>query len=242
MVIGPMAHKEQPHHRNHLLRALPPREQRTVERNLEAIDAVRGTVLLDVGERVRFMYFPETAVLSISQPYASGSSVEVAAVGCEGMICIASALENGGTSAARHLVQIEGRIMRMRRDNFDTLFASQPNFRKLIHHFAAGFIAGTLLSIACNRLHTVEPRLARWLLVTLDRSTTKTLPLTHEIMAEMLGVHRPTLTIALQSLVKTGALTAARGRVEILDRSILEAIACECYSIAVKRLPAGCGT
>ena len=237
-----MAHKEHQHYRNHLLHALPPREARSVEECLEGIDVVRDDVLLDVGDRVRFMYFPETAVFSITQPYSTGTSIEVAAVGCEGMICIGSALDNGQASTSRHVVQIEGRAMRVKRADFDSLFETLPTFRNLINGFAAGFIAGTLLSIACNRLHMVEPRLARWLLVTLDRSTSSVLPLTHEAMAEMLGVHRPTLSVALQSLVKAGAVRSGRGQIEIMDRTLLEDIACDCYAMAVKRLPAGCGS
>jgi CRP-like cAMP-binding protein len=104
-----------------------------------------------------------------------------------------------------------------------------------------GFIASTLLSIACNRLHLVEARLARWLLTTLDRSVEHILPLTHEVIAEMLGVHRPTVTVALQAIEKSGALKVSRGRIEIIDRTILEGIACECYHMAKEQLPAGCG-
>ncbi len=228
-------------HRNHLLRALPARELRIVQTHLEAIDLERGAVLADVGDPIRHMYFPETAVLSINQPYASGDSVEVAAVGCEGMIDIAVALRNAERSTARHVVQFDGRAMRLKRGDFDMLFQSQTVFRKLIHTFAAGFIASTLLSIACNRLHLVEARLARWLLIALDRSVDHILPLTHEVIAEMLGVHRPTVTVTLQLIEKSGALRVSRGRVEIVDRAILESIACECYHRAVEQLPAGCG-
>ena len=227
--------------RNHLLKALPARELKTVRQLLQCVELQRGEVLLEVGAAVQFMYFPETSVLSISQPYASGSTVEVAAVGCEGMACISSAFDGSERSCARHSVQIEGRAMRLKRTDFDELFASQPSFRSLTLAYGSGFIAAMLLSIACNRLHPVEPRLARWLLVTLDRSVCNDLPLTHEVMAEMLGVHRPTVTNALQTLERSGAIVARRGRVGIIDRQLLERHACECFELAATRLPARCG-
>lgn len=228
-------------HRNHLLRDIPRQERDRIDTHLQPVTLTRGQVLLEAGEEVKAFHFPETCVISLLQPYASGQSVETATVGCEGVVCVATALSVHESSIARHVVQIEGEAMCMTRGLFVAAMENLPGFRKLILKYASAFVGASLLSTACNRLHPVEQRLARWLLLTRDRSITDVIALTHDQISEMLGVHRPTVTNALRSLEVIGAIDMRRGRVAIADRSVLEAAACECYEMTAHRLPAGCG-
>lgn len=220
---------------NHILRALPEADYAQLAGTLERATLPKGQVLLEPGDPIAWVVFPETAVLSLIQSYPQGVAVETASVGCEGVVGLPAALDKRELAQQRHLVQLGGRAIRMSRDDFLRAFEALPAFREIVLRFAADFLGTVLLSVACNRVHTVDKRLARWLLMMRDRSSSETLPLTHDVLAEMLGVHRPTVSIAARGLEHAGLIRYRRGTVTIVDRSGLEGAACDCYHIARHR-------
>jgi CRP-like cAMP-binding protein len=226
--------------KNHLLRALPGNERQALQRKLETVDLDRGETLHEPGSPVTSLLFPESCVISVIQPFSNGEDIEAATIGCEGILCIATALAGHDNASTRHKVQIAGRAHRLGREAFSQHFEALPEFRRLVLAYAGGLISTLMLSVACNRSHEAEKRLARWLLMTHDRSQTELLPLTQDVMAEMLGVHRPTVSLAIKGLERAGLIETRRGVVRIRDRPALEAAACECYAIGAKRLPARC--
>lgn len=227
--------------KNYLLKALPESERATLLPLLEAVDLPRAAVLHEPGGPVTSLLFPESCVISVVQPFSNGEDIECATVGCEGVLCLATALAGQDHASTRHSVQIAGQAHRMARETFADSFDSLPEFRRLVLAYAGGLISTLMLSVACNRVHDVERRLARWLLMTHDRSQVEEMPLTQDVMAEMLGVHRPTVSVAIRALEGAGLIETRRGIIRIRDRTALEAAACECYHIGARRLPARCG-
>jgi CRP-like cAMP-binding protein len=226
--------------KNHLLTAIPEAERAALTTRLETVRLARGDVLLEPGVPVQSIFFPETCVVSAVQPFSTGEEVETSTIGCEGLICVSAALNGAERARLRHVVQIGGEAARLPRDAFLDSLQNLPDFRRLFLDYAGRLIGTLMLSVACNRVHTVEKRLARWLLMTRDRSQTEHLPMTHDVIAQMLGVHRPTVSVAMRALEIAGTIEARRGRVTIRDRRALEVIACECYRLGARQLPAQC--
>lgn len=225
--------------RNHFVRTISDSERPELGPLLDEVELPRGRVLFEPGDAVQYVYFPETCVVSVIQPFASGDSVETATIGCEGVVCLSAAL--GGTQAtARHLTQIGGTATRMRREDFIRAFDRLPGFHDLVLRYVRGFVEVALLSVACNRVHTVDRRLARWLLMTRDRNDSDVLPLTHDLLGEMLGVYRPTVTVAIRKLRRAGVIDTRPGEITIQDRAGLADLACECYRLTARALPANC--
>lgn len=217
---------------NRLLDALSEEARAALLPLVDSVLLARGEVLSEPGERIRSVHFPVSCVVSLVQSYASGESVETATIGCEGMVCLRAAMAGTEVAATRHLVQIGGRALRMGRHDFLRSLEGIAGFRQRVLAWAAAFIDTALLSVACNRVHPAEQRLARWLLMTRDRCAHDVLPLTHDLIAEMLGVYRPTVTNALASLRQAGLIETGRGHIVIVDRPGLELAACECYRLA----------
>ncbi len=220
--------------RNHLLAALPDEERELVMRRLRPITAISRDILHHAGD-VRSLIFPETLVVSLLQPMASGEMIDAASVGCEGIAPVPPAL-GGVETGTITVVLIGGEGWQIDREVYLDLFGSLPAFRRQTLDFSARFLDNALLDIACNRLHSVEQRLARTLLATADRTCIDRLPLTHEVLSLMLGVYRPTITHAMSLLRHSGLVASGRGHSLILDRPRLEGIACKCYSVARQRL------
>ena len=216
--------------KNRLLAALDPVDLAKISGQLEVDDYASGHVLYEPHQSSRFVYFPYNCVVSIVNTVAGGNTVEVGTVGNEGMAGIAVYLDSEATPN-RTLVQVPGRMARLRAETFRELADSRPRFRTFLNRYTLAFLAQVSQTAACNRAHTIDERCARWLLMTHDRVDADTFSLTHEFLAFMLGVRRAGVTVAAGILQKAGLITYRRGNITILNRKGLEEAACDCYRI-----------
>jgi CRP-like cAMP-binding protein len=215
---------------NNLLLSLPDHEFEQVRVALEYLDLPDHLNLHQPGEDVQYAYFPNRGMISLVVVTEDGRTVEVGVVGREGFSGAALAV-GLRTSSVREVVQIAGDGFRIGASAVEKLMRSAPELRMTMGRYAV--ILGMQISqtAACNRLHSIEQRLARWLLVTRDRVDSGYLPITHDFLATMLGTDRPTVSLAASTLQKKGILEYKRGAVKILDRPQLQACACECYQV-----------
>jgi CRP-like cAMP-binding protein len=174
-------------------------------------------------------------VISAVAVYADGSIIETATIGREGCSAVQATL-GAANSSLRLLVQLPGRATRMSRRVFDRAMGSLPAFRSLMEAYSRAFLEQVLVSVACNGSHTVRQRLARWLLMMRDRNDSDTLQITQDLLGEMLGVQRPTITNAARALEAAGVIKRGRRQVTILDRPALIGEACECYRLVRGRI------
>lgn len=230
------------HSKNQILQVLQLAEWQRLGIDVTPMPFQAGHVLFEAGDPVEFHYFPETCVISLARVFAGGDQIVAATVGCEGMVQLSTAIDRDDTACLRHVVQIGGDAVRIRKSQLAGAIQAAPPLRQAMIEYAAGFVGATLLSVACNRAHRVEQRLARWLLATRDRTSSDHIPLTHDDFAEMLGVHRPTVSVAAGELEARNLISCRRGQVTIVDRDRLEQAACECYHLSAERLPATCHT
>jgi CRP-like cAMP-binding protein len=214
---------------NHLLEALPAAEREVVLTHLRPAHLTVKTVLFDPGQSIGHVYFPMDGVISLVTPLADGNIVEVATIGNEGIVGVP--LVPGGSLAVRAISQVGGRTLRMEAALFLKEFERLPGFRKLVQKYIQALFGQISQAAACNRLHSNEERLSRWLLMSHDRVGTDTFPITHEFLGQMLGSRRATVTLSAGLLQSAGLIRYHRGRVTIVDREGLEAVSCECYSI-----------
>jgi CRP-like cAMP-binding protein len=201
---------------------------------LEQIPCEREQVLLDVDSSLDHIFFPDSGVVSVVAVYADGSIIEMATVGregCTGFQAILGAKE----SSVRFLVQIPGSAAKMSRAAFTRAVKSMPAFRNLMYAYVHAFLEQVLVSVACNGSHSLRERLARWLLMMRDRSDDDTLRITQNLLAEMLGVQRPTITNAVRELESADLIASARRQITILDRPGLMRASCECYQLVRTR-------
>jgi CRP-like cAMP-binding protein len=219
-----------PQSRNHLLARLPAAEFDAMRARLTTVRLASKQSLAEPGHEIPWVYFPHDAVISLSTIDASGGSVEVGSVGCEGLAGLPVFL---GTdrSTGRLIAQMGGEADRMEAASLQQEASRLPELRRLLLLYTQAFVTQVAQSTACNRLHSAERRLARWLLICRDRLGRDELPITHETIAHMLGVRRATVTEAAGSLQQQGMIRYRRGIVTILRRERLEAAACECYRI-----------
>jgi len=221
--------------RNRLLCALPEQELQELLPDLEHIELRREQVLVDADSSLDHVFFPDSGVISVVAVYPDGSIIEMATIGREGGTGF-QAVFGSKTSSARLLVQVPGTAARMSRQAFARAIQEVPNFLALVHAHVLAFLEQVMVSAACNGAHNVRQRLARWLLMMRDRHDGNELPLTQDLLAEMLGVHRPSITNAAQSLQRDGLIACGRRRVTILDRDGLIAASCECYRLVRARV------
>jgi len=219
-----------PHHGNRLLAALSEEDFAFLEPHLTLVDFQRGQVVYEAGERLEYTYFPHNAVVSLVTVMIDGKSAEMATFGCESLIGLVSAFISRN-SFGRYIVQIPGTASRIDLERMHDAFRTRPNVQQLVLRFTEALLAQTLQSVACNATHSVEARCCRWILSTRDRWASDELPLTHEFLAEMLGVQRSTVSAVTRALHGAGLINQSRGVITIVDRSGLEATACECYEI-----------
>ncbi|HUZ69738.1 MAG TPA: Crp/Fnr family transcriptional regulator [Candidatus Saccharimonadales bacterium] len=187
------------------------------------------TVLFDPGQVITSVYFPLDGVVSLVTPLADGNIVEVATIGNEGMVGVP--LVAGGSLAVRAISQVGGRTLRMDASTFIAELERLPGFRKLIQRYVQALFGQISQAAACNRLHSNEERLSRWLLMSHDRVGVDSFPITHEFLGQMLGSRRATVTLSAGLLQAAGLIRYHRGRVTIVDRAGLEGVSCECYGI-----------
>jgi CRP-like cAMP-binding protein len=218
--------------RNRLLLALPQSNLKRLMSELEQIPCQEGQVLLDVDSSLDYVFFPDIGVVSVVVVYEDGSVIEMATVGREGCTGF-QAFFGAKSSSVRLLVQIPGSAVKMSRTAFTRAMESMPSFRNLMYAYVQAFLEQVLVSVACNGTHSLKQRLARWLLMMRDRSDDDTLSITQNLLAEMLGVQRPTITNVVREL--KDLIAPGRRQVTILDRPGLIKASCECYQLVRAR-------
>ena len=221
--------------RNRLLLALPSRNLKRLIPELEQIRCQRGQVLMDADSSLNHVFFPDSGVISVVAVYADGSVIEMATIGREGCTGV-TAVFGAKSSSFRLLVQIPGTAAKISRAAFTRAMESMPSFRNLMYAYVHAFLEQVMVSVACNGAHSLKERLARWLLMMRDRGDDDSLLITHDLLAEMLGVQRPTITNAARELERAGLIARGRRQVTISDRQGLTTASCECYKLVRMRL------
>jgi CRP-like cAMP-binding protein len=225
-----MASSRQPEIKNAILARLPAADLVALRAELERLPIQSGDILQAAGEPAKSIYFVETGIISLLAPLEQGGRIEIGHVGREGAAGVHAAL-GAETLTSEIMAQSDGVALRGDVTAVRALMEQSPMLRKGLTRFANALHAQVAQTAACNGAHEVVQRLARWLLMWHDRSDGDTLYLTHELISLMLGVTRPGVTIAAGALQKAGLIQYSRGRLTIIDRAALEAVACECYGI-----------
>ena len=221
--------------RNRLLLALPTRSLKRLMPELRHVRCQREQILIDADGSLDHVYFPDNGVVSVLAAYADGNVIEMATIGREGCTGV-QAVFGLKNSSAQFLVQISGSAAKISRAAFMRAMRSMPSFRSLMFAYVCAFLEQVMVSVACNGAHDLKERLARWLLMMRDRSDDDALPITQSLLAEMLGVQRPTITNAARELERAGLIERGRRKVTILDRRGLADTSCECYQLVRARL------
>jgi CRP-like cAMP-binding protein len=214
---------------NHLLAALPAAEFERWSAHLELVAMPLGEILYEPGEQLQHAYFPTTAIVSLHYVTESGASAEIAGVGNEGVVGI-SLFMGGETTPSSAVVQTAGHAYRLERRLLKEEFNRAGAVLRLLLRYTQALIAQMTQTAVCNRHHSIEQQLCRWLLMTLDRIPSGELVMTQELVARMLGVRREGITEAAGNLQRAGYIRYRRGHIAVLQRPGLEKTACECYS------------
>jgi CRP-like cAMP-binding protein len=220
---------------NHILAALPAAEFEPLVEHLELVAMPLGQILYEPGGQLQHAYFPTTAIVSLHYVTESGASSETAGVGNEGMVGV-SLFMGGDTTPSSAVVQHAGHAYRLERSLLKQEFNRGGLMHRLLLRYTQALITQMNQTAACNRHHSVEQQLCRWLLLTLDRLPSNELVMTQELVASMLGVRREGITEAAGNLQRAGLIRYRRGHIAVLERSGLEATACECYAVVKKEL------
>jgi len=215
---------------NHLLAALPPAEFERIAPRLEQVALRLGDMLYEPGEQLQHAYFPVSAIVSLHYVMASGASASVAGVGNEGVVGI-SLFMGGETTPSSAVVQTAGQAYRLERRLLKQEFDRCGVMQRLLLRYTQALMAQMTQTAVCNRHHSVEQQLCRWLLATLDRIPSGQFVMTQELVAGMLGVRRGGITEAAGRLQHAGLIRNRRGHIAVLERAGLEARACECYPV-----------
>ena len=216
--------------RNRLLAALPAEEHARLLPHLESVSTRHKEIIYEANEPISHVYFPNSGVFSLLTVMEDGSVVEVGTVGNEGMLGLPVFL-HADSAPNRVFVQVPGESLRMAAEVFKAEIGKGGTLPTLLHRYTQGFFNHLAQSAACNRLHSVDQRCARWLLMMHDRVDAHEFPITQEVLAQMLGVRRATVTVVARTLQQAGLIQYSRGRIMIVDRPGLEAASCECYRI-----------
>ena len=218
---------------NNLLAVLPPSDYERLVPHLKLVPLPLRKVLYEPGEPIAQVYFPNKAVVSIVTTMKDGSTVEAGLVSNEGMVGIPIILGDNTTTTTA-FVQVSGAAMQMDADILKAEFNRAGAIQTLLLRYVQAVYSELTQGVACNRLHTLEERLARWLLTVSDRLESEDFPLTQEFIGQMLGVRRSGVTVAASTLSRAGMITYQRGQISILNRKDLEATSCECYQVIQK--------
>jgi CRP-like cAMP-binding protein len=218
---------------NHLLSALPAETLERITPHLEPIAMPLGDVLYESGGHLQHVYFPTTAIVSLHYIIENGASSEIASVGNEGVLGI-SLFMGGNTTPSRATIYTGGYGYRVKARLIIEEFNRNGSFMRLILRYTQALITQISQTAVCNRHHSVEQQLCRWLLFTLDRLPTNELIMTQELIAGMLGVRREGITETAGKLQREGLISYRRGHITVLDRKKLESHACECYGVVKK--------
>jgi CRP-like cAMP-binding protein len=220
---------------NHLLAALPASDYERLAPHLELIPLKLGEVLYEPGVQLRYVYFPTTSIVSLLYVMEDGASAEIAIVGNEGILGI-SLFMGGETTPSRAVVQSAGYGYRLKAQLLKDEFQRFGPMLHLLLRYSQALITQMAQTAVCNRHHSVDQQLCRWLLLSLDRLESNELSMTQELIANMLGVRREGVTEAAGKLQDAGLISYRRGRITVLDRPGLEARSCECYQVVKKEL------
>ena len=220
---------------NHLLAALPTAEFEPLSAHLELVPLLLGQMLYEPDSQLLHAYFPTTAIVSLHYVMESGASAESAGVGNEGVVGI-SLFMGGDTTTSSAVVQTAGHAYRLGRHLLMEEFNRGGLLQRLLLRYTQALITQMAQTAVCNRHHSLEQQLCRWLLLTMDRMQTNELVMTQELVASMLGVRREGITEAAGNLQRAGLISYRRGHIAVIDRAGLETHACECYAVVKKEL------
>ncbi|MDP3539471.1 MAG: Crp/Fnr family transcriptional regulator [Azonexus sp.] len=220
---------------NHLLAALPTAEFESLAGRLELVPMRLGQMLYEPGGQLQHAYFPTTSIVSLHYVMESGATAETAGVGNEGMLGV-SLFMGGDTTPSSAVVQTAGHAYRLERRLLKQEFDRGGLLQRLLLRYTQALLTQMAQTAVCNRHHSVEQQLCRWLLLTLDRLPGNELVMTQELVASMLGVRREGITVAAGDLQRSGYISYRRGHIAVLNRAGLEAQACECYAVVKKEL------
>jgi CRP-like cAMP-binding protein len=218
---------------NHLLAALAPEERARWLPELEPVNMPLGTVLYESGARLSHVYFPTTSIVALLYDMENGASSEIAVVGFEGLVGI-SLFMGGESTASRAVVQCAGRGFRLKASLMMPEFNRAGPVLRLVLRYTQALISQMAQTAVCNRHHSLDQQLCRWLLLSLDRLRSNELVMTQDLISKMLGVRREGVTEAAGNLAQAGLIEYRRGHISVLDRPGLERRTCECYAV-VKR-------
>jgi CRP-like cAMP-binding protein len=214
--------------KNTILLGLPRRERTAVLAKSEFVSLAARTILTDMARPIEFCFFLNSGVASIINVMSDGKSVEVGLTGKEGFVGL-PLIVGYSTSPTRAIIQIEATGYKMRAQDLKSALRTCPKLEEALQRYSQELSIQSIQIAACNRLHEVDERLARWLLMSQDRVGATTFPLTQEFISHMLGTRRASVTVAAGILQKAGLITYTRGQVTIEDRAGLESASCECY-------------
>ena len=220
---------------NHLLAALPEAEYARLLPDLELIPMPLGWAVYESGGKLGYMYFPTTSIVSLLNVMENGASAEIAITGNEGLVGI-SLFMGGESTPSRAVVQSEGNGYRLKASILKREFELGGPLQHLLLRYTQALITQMSQTAVCNRHHTLDQQLCRWLLLSLDRLSSNELRMTQELISNMLGVRREGVTEAAGNLQAAGLIHYRRGKITVLDRSKLEQRVCECYSVVKKEL------
>jgi CRP-like cAMP-binding protein len=218
------------HRANRLLAALGPDDFAGLEPHLHEVSLQQEQVLYESGDTLRHAYFPHNTVVSLVAVMKDGRSAEMAVYGREGALGIVSTL-TVSQSFGRYIVQASGTASRIELERLHEVISQRPKVRQLVLRFTEAMMARVLQNVACNAVHGVEARCCRWILSMHDRLDQNTVPLTHEFLADMLGVQRSTVSSITRSLQEAGLIMQGRGLITVTNRAGLEGASCECYGM-----------
>jgi CRP-like cAMP-binding protein len=232
---SPMDTQRQDYPLNQLLTAMPRAAYEKLQPLLETVPLKAHATLIEGGAPLPHVYFPHSGMVCVISSLSDGVA-ETGSIGSEGLVGIEAVL-GGDSATGRTLVQLEGTAGRVAIQPFRALVKDSPPLQQLLLRYVRFFLTQTLQSVACNALHAVEERCARWLLMAHDRvGRREGFHLTQEFLADMLGVHRPSVTIVARTLQNAGLIRYSRGVIVIADRKGLEEVACECYGLVRRAL------
>jgi len=218
---------------NYLLAAMSTDVQRRLFPHLEPVSLTLGDVVYESGDTLRHVYFPTDAIVSLLYVMENGASAEISVVGNEGLIGVALFM-GGESTSSRAIVQSAGSAYRLPGSRLKDEFNRHGELQHLLLRYTQALITQMSQTAVCNRHHSIDQQLCRWLLLSLDRLPTNQLTMTQELIANMLGVRREGVTEAAGKLQRLGVVEYSRGRITVLDRPQLERLSCECYAVVKK--------
>ena len=216
---------------NHLLAVLPRKEYERLLPHMELVPMALGEVLYESGDNLKYVYFPTTAIVSLLYVMENGASSEVAMIGNDGLVGIGLFMGGQGMMVDRAVVQSAGHAYRLKEQPLKQGFNRAGSLQHLLLRYTLALFRQMSQTAVCNRHHTLDQQLCRWLLLSLDRLSSNELKMTQKLISDMLGVRREGVTAAAGKLQSEGLINYHRGRITVLDRRGLEARVCECYKV-----------